>query len=77
MYILQEPLVFGLAIIIGVFLIAIYGKIPPDATVTFIPSLNIKPQTLIILAVVIAQGCERYTIHILNNQPFFEFRKED
>ncbi len=76
----KEPLVFGLTLIIGIFLVAIYGTIPKDAMVSFKPSLEIftiRPQTLIIFAVIIAQSCERYTIHILNNQPFFEFNKED
>lgn len=76
----KEPLVFGLNLIIGIFLVAIYGTIPKDAMVEFRPSLDfftIKPQTLIIISVIIAQSCERYTIHILNNQPFFEFNKED
>ncbi len=76
----KEPLVFGLTLIIGIFLVAIYGTIPNDAMVSFRPSLEIftlKPQTLIIIAVIISQSCERYTIHILNNQPFFEFNKED
>lgn len=76
----KEPLVFGLNLIIGIFLVAIYGTIPKDSMVEFRPSLDfftIKPQTLIIISVIIAQSCERYTIHILNNQPFFEFNKED